>query len=138
MARVAMLPHQPGEPILVGGAAHTDQIRQQLRDVGVRPRVIVEEPEGRNTAPAIALAAELLVNDAPDALLLVMPADHIIGDPHGFADAVEKGIDAASGGSLVTFGITPQTPETGYGYIKKGSSSGSHFAVAAFTEKPDF
>ena len=98
------------------------------------------EPTGRNTAPAIALAAHYVASQvAPDALMLVLPADHLIRDEPVFNDAVQKAKDLAARDYLVTFGIYPTHPETGYGYIRKGkriANSGGH-EVAAFVEKPD-
>ena len=98
------------------------------------PAIIVLEPVGRNTAPALTLAALTLLKTAPDdELMLVMPADHVIQDNKKFHAAVREGIALAEKGQLVTFGIVPATPETGYGYIKKGDGN----EVAAFVEKPD-
>jgi mannose-1-phosphate guanylyltransferase/mannose-1-phosphate guanylyltransferase/mannose-6-phosphate isomerase len=107
------------------------------------PEAIYLEPTGRNTAPAIALAALHLANSktaASDTLMLVLPADHVINDQASFSDAVNQAAQAASLGKLVTFGVTPTAPETGYGYIKAGkrlSSDSGAFEVARFVEKPD-
>lgn len=108
------------------------QLHQQAGD---RTEGIILEPVGRNTAPAIALAA--LAAEKPDELLLVMPSDHVLRDIDAFRQAVDKGAEAARNGKLVTFGIVPSAPHTGYGYIKAGSDHGGYADVAAFVEKPD-
>lgn len=120
-------------PIVVANAAHADAIESQLADIGCAPAALVLEPVGRNTAPAIALAALA----APDALLLVMPSDHVIGDAAAFRAAIDRAVPLAEDGWLVTFGIEPQRPETGFGYIKLGEaiSDGVH-RVERFVEKP--
>jgi mannose-1-phosphate guanylyltransferase/mannose-1-phosphate guanylyltransferase/mannose-6-phosphate isomerase len=120
-------------PIVVANAAHADAIEAQLDAVGCKPRALVLEPAGRNTAPAIALAA--LVD--PEALLLVMPSDHVIGDVDAFRAAIDQAAPLAEQGWLVTFGIAPEHPETGFGYIKLGEplADGVH-RVDRFVEKP--
>ncbi|MEX0958189.1 MAG: mannose-1-phosphate guanylyltransferase/mannose-6-phosphate isomerase [Burkholderiales bacterium] len=113
---------------------------EQLRDIGVTPLVQVLEPVGRNTAPAIAVAALEAVARDRDAVLLVLPADHLIRDIPHFHAAVFKAAQLAATGRLVTFGIVPSAPETGYGYIERGDSIAKvagGFAVAQFVEKPD-
>lgn len=133
-------------PIVVCNAAHCELVAAQLSDLGIEPAAIVLEPEGRNTAPAIAVAALLATGrgtraagtDAgPDPVLLVLPADHLIVDVDAFGDAVAQAVRAAEAGRLVTFGVVPTAPETGYGYIERGPSEGDWFAVARFVEKPD-
>ncbi len=122
------------DPLLVCNEEHRFLIAEQLRQLGKKPADIVLEPVGRNTAPALTLAALTLMKTAPDdALMLVMPADHVIQDVKEFHSAVKVGAVLAERGQLVTFGIVPTAPETGYGYIKKGDGSD----VAAFVEKPD-
>lgn len=124
-------------PIVVCNDAHRFIVAEQLRAVGVEPKAIIIEPQGRNTAPAIAVAAQV-VSDDPDALLLVMPSDHLIRKPEAFRIAVGTAVSLAEDGRLVTFGITPSEPSTAYGYIKQGSAfQGDAFDVAAFVEKPD-
>lgn len=120
-------------PIVVANAAHADAIEAQLSQIGCAPSALVLEPAGRNTAPAIALAALA----APDALLLVMPSDHVIGDVAAFRAAVDRAAPFAEQGWLVTFGIEPDRPETGFGYIKLGEplANGVH-KVERFVEKP--
>lgn len=122
-------------PIVVANARHTDMIEEQLAAVGCQPQALILEPVGRNTAPAIALAA-LCAND-PGAPLLVMPSDHVIEDVEAFLTAIEAALPMVEQGWLVTFGITPDAPETGYGYIKvgKGVAPGVH-QVDRFVEKP--
>ncbi len=125
-------------PLVVANEEHRFMIAEQLRVVGIDPSAIILEPEGRNTAPAVALAALRLAADDPDALMLVMPSDHVIGDVAAFHGAVEAGARAAAADRLVTFGITPERPETGYGYIEAGDAlTDGVRAVRRFVEKPD-
>lgn len=123
-------------PIVVAQASHADMIAQQLDAIGLPDARIILEPMGRNTAPAIALAA-LAVEDAASALL-VMPSDHVIQDVSAFRDAVARALPLVADGWLVTLGITPDAPETGYGYIRLGESVGDGVqSVTRFVEKPD-
>ncbi len=126
-------------PLLVANEEHRFIIAEQLREIGTAPRALLLEPAGRNTAPAACVAALALVESDPDPLMLLMPSDHIIEDAGAFAEAVDRAAAAARGGSLVTFGITPERPETGYGYIRRGDAlrgiSGV-FQIAEFVEKP--
>jgi mannose-1-phosphate guanylyltransferase/mannose-1-phosphate guanylyltransferase/mannose-6-phosphate isomerase len=122
-------------PIVVAAGRHRGEIAAQLQAVGAEPRLLILEPCGRNTAAAIALAA---LESAPEALLLVMPSDHVIGRPEAFLAAVAAAIPHANRNYLVTFGITPTRPETGYGYIQRGAElGGGAWAVHRFVEKPD-
>jgi mannose-1-phosphate guanylyltransferase/mannose-6-phosphate isomerase len=101
---------------------------------------IVLEPLGRNTAPALTLAAQAAIKNGADPVLLVMPADHVILDGAAFQDAVRQGAALAEQGAVVTFGITPDAPETGYGYIQAGEAYDAAAAqrrIARFVEKPD-
>ncbi|MDX1796818.1 MAG: sugar phosphate nucleotidyltransferase, partial [Hydrogenovibrio sp.] len=98
---------------------------------------IILEPVGRNTAPAIALAALAAAETNPEELLLIMPSDHVLRNSDAFRAAVVKGAEAASRGKLVTFGIVPDSPHTGYGYIQAGPAGDGYAEVAAFVEKPD-
>lgn len=134
-ARRTLDPARFDPPIIVANAAHADAIEAQLARVGVTPQALILEPAGRNTAPAIALAA--LAAD-PGRVLLVMPSDHVITNPGAFRDAIETALPLADDGWLVTFGIEPDAPETGYGYIQTGESiaTGAH-RVLRFVEKPD-
>src|SRR6202012_1407616 len=112
--------------------AHRFLVAEQLRALNAKPQAIVLEPFGRNTAPAIALAALAAKRDAGefDPLLLVPPADHVIRDTAKFLQAVRTALPAAEAGQLVTFGIVPGTPETGYGYIQRGDASGAVFKIS--------
>jgi mannose-1-phosphate guanylyltransferase/mannose-6-phosphate isomerase len=126
-------------PLLVANEEHRFIIAEQLREIAAVPRALLLEPVGRNTAPAACIAALALTEAEPDALMLVMPSDHTIGDLAAFAGAVERAATAARAGALVSFGIAPQRAETGYGYIRRGGElEGAEgvFAVAEFVEKP--
>ncbi|HUN25658.1 MAG TPA: mannose-1-phosphate guanylyltransferase/mannose-6-phosphate isomerase [Steroidobacteraceae bacterium] len=147
-----------GAPVIVCNEAHRFLVAEQLRQIHIEPRAIVLEPCGRNTAPAIALAAHAAFGGAPsgagaaaagasaaaplgstgqaDPVLLILPADHVIRDVPAFQKAVRAALPAAEAGALVTFGIVPSTPETGYGYIERGAASGEVFRIARFIEKP--
>jgi len=121
-------------PIVVCNESHRFLIAQQLQEIGVTGASIVLEPKGRNTAPAIALAAlEAEHKNLEDALLLVLPADHVIRDVTAFEKAIQQAAELAALDALVTFGVQPTRPETGYGYIRAGDD----FAVAEFVEKPN-
>ena len=120
-------------PVLVCNEEHRFLVAEQLRDMNVAPADIVLEPVGRNTAPALTLAALAATSGGEDPLLLVMPADHVIRDIAAFHAAVRQATELAEQGRLVTFGIVPQSAETGYGYIRRGQDH----EVAAFIEKPD-
>ncbi|HXC40147.1 MAG TPA: mannose-1-phosphate guanylyltransferase/mannose-6-phosphate isomerase [Burkholderiales bacterium] len=135
--RAATLP-QAQPPIIVSSDDHRFFAAQQLAEIGIQPSRIVLEPVARNTAPALAAAA-LAAGEANDAVLLVLPADHLIRDEAAFAQAVKLGTRAAAAGAMVAFGIVPQSPETGYGYIEQGPALGHEgcFRVARFVEKPD-
>ena len=113
---------------------HRFFVAEQLRAINKLGSIILE-PEGRNTAPAIALAA--LMEKKDDPLLLVLAADHVITDVKSFTDSVKKAVPLAEQGKLVTFGIVPAEAHTGYGYIKVGDETGDGFLVDAFREKPD-
>jgi mannose-1-phosphate guanylyltransferase / mannose-6-phosphate isomerase len=126
-------------PLVVANEEHRFIIAEQLRDISVPARALLLEPVGRNTAPAACIAALSLLETEPDPMMLVMPSDHTIRDRGAFAAAVERAAVAANAGALVTFGIAPERPETGYGYIRRGSGiEGIEgvFAVAEFVEKP--
>ena len=126
-------------PVIVCNEAHRFLVAEQLRALRITPRAIVLEPFGRNTAPAIALAALAALRDSGgvDPLLLVLPADHVIRDTAVFQQAVRTALPAAEQGQLVTFGIVPGAPETGYGYIQRGLPHGDVYGIARFIEKPD-
>jgi len=122
-------------PIVVANARHADLVEQQLADAGAIPQALILEPAGRNTAPAIALAA--IAAGGGDDALLVMPSDHVIDDVPAFHAAIEAAMPLVSQGWLVTFGIAPDSPEIGYGWIQIGDAlqPGVH-SVARFVEKP--
>ena len=127
-------------PLVVCGNEHRFLVAEQLREIGVKPLGILLEHVGRNTAPAVAAAAHFLRNIDPDAVMLVLPADHVIENNEAFAAAVAKAARLVEGGALATFGIVPRSPETGYGYIHRGAATAGldgSFKVDRFVEKPD-
>ena len=138
----ALLNSQP--PILVCNSEHRFLIQEQCEAIKIKPEAIYLEPAGRNTAPAIALAAFHLAQIDENAMMLVLPADHVVDDQTSFAQAVETAIVIAQEGYLVTFGVVPHAPETGYGYIKVGEAISfatptllTAYRVQSFCEKPD-
>ncbi|KLN95752.1 mannose-1-phosphate guanylyltransferase/mannose-6-phosphate isomerase [Moellerella wisconsensis] len=136
IARLENLEHQP--PLFICNEEHRFIVAEQLRQENVKHNGIILEPVGRNTAPAIALAAIHALQNGDDPLLLVLAADHVIQDNVAFTNAIKTAMEAAQNGALITFGIEPTTPETGYGYIKKGNSINNKlYHVASFVEKPD-
>ena len=125
------------EPLVICNEAHRFMVQAQLARAGSRPRAILLEPKGRGTAPALTLAAVHCVT-ADDPVLLAMPSDHSVADEAQFRRAVERGAALARQGFIVTFGVPPRSPETGYGYIRAGRAMGADAAhVEAFVEKPD-
>ncbi len=113
-------------------------VTEQLAEVGLDPAAILIEPEGRNTAPAILAAAIYLAQSNPDTLMLVAPSDHVVPDTAAFQTAVARGTAAAQAGEMVTFGITPTHPETGYGYLEMAGTPESDIVkLSRFVEKPD-
>ena len=125
-------------PIIICNEAHRFIVAEQMQEIGVTPLRLVLEPVGRNTAPAIAAAALILVKTDPDAIMAVLPSDHVITDRPGFFDALGPAGRAAAAGHLVTFGMKPAAPETGYGYIQQGQAlPEGGFKVERFIEKPD-
>ena len=123
------------ESITICNEEHRFFVAEQLREIDALGKIILE-PVGRNTAPAIALAA--FAEKENDQLLLILAADHVIGDQSAFSDAVMKAVPLAEAGKLVTFGIVPTEPHTGYGYIEAGSVLSGAYEVCSFKEKPDF
>jgi mannose-1-phosphate guanylyltransferase/mannose-6-phosphate isomerase len=127
-------------PLLVCGNDHRFMVAEQLREIGITPLGILLEPVGRNTAPAVAAAAHYLKAIDPEAVMLVLPADHVIKDNDAFKDAVMRAAATVGHGALATFGIVPQAPETGYGYIRRGAPEDGEdecYKVDRFVEKPD-
>jgi mannose-1-phosphate guanylyltransferase/mannose-6-phosphate isomerase len=147
-----------GPPIVVCNDSHRFMVAEQLRESGGAAQAIILEPVGRNTAPAVAVAALVALEKSRtsasgpgaaaalaggstagvvDPVLLVLPADHVIRNVEAFQSAVKAGLAAANAGKLVTFGVVPDRPETGYGYIRRAQGAGPSYPVAEFVEKPD-
>lgn len=127
------------DPWVVCNAEHRHLVGKQLFEAGFRPENIILEPVGRNTAPAAAAAALVVAKSDPEALILILPADHVMEDEAAFQRAVSAASSQVERGKLATFGIVPSYPETGYGYIKVGAPINEVVAeVAEFVEKPDF
>ncbi|GJI91836.1 MULTISPECIES: mannose-1-phosphate guanylyltransferase/mannose-6-phosphate isomerase [Duganella] len=127
-------------PLVVCGNEHRFLVAEQMREIKTAPLGILLEPVGRNTAPAVAVAANYLTAIDPDAMMLVLPADHVIENVDAFYAAVGQAAALAADGALATFGIVPTGPETGYGYIQSGKAvagGNNGFAVDRFVEKPD-
>jgi mannose-1-phosphate guanylyltransferase/mannose-1-phosphate guanylyltransferase/mannose-6-phosphate isomerase len=129
-------------PLLICNQDHRFMIAEQMRELNVRAEGVILEPQGRNTAPAVAVAALFLARraDADRRLMLVMPSDHVISDLAGFKAVVDTAARAADAGALVSFGIRPTRAETGYGYVRKGAPLDGQpgcFRMAEFVEKPD-
>ncbi len=127
-------------PIVVANSEQRFLVTEQVHQAGIVPLAVALEPVGRNTAPAIAVAAKMALEDSPEAMLLVLPSDHIIADGEAFAAVVAQAAVAAQKGHLVTFGIQPTEPHTGYGYIERGvalDGLDGVYAVDRFVEKPD-
>lgn len=127
-------------PLLIANQEHRFLIAEQLRSIGVSPTAIVLEPFGRNTAPAAALAALLLVREDPEAVMALFPADHAVADAAALRRALTAAVPATQDGWLITFGVEPTRPETGYGYIRIGETLATHdqvHEVLRFVEKPD-
>jgi mannose-1-phosphate guanylyltransferase len=143
---LARLPSKHQAPVFICNEDHRFLVAEQVKQTNSAKSTILLEPKGRNTAPAVALAALNVLTDNPDALLLVLAADHVIKEAEKFHQAVSVATVAAAKGKLVTFGIVPTHAETGYGYIQKGSKQewpqggnleNETFQVAKFVEKPD-
>ena len=125
-------------PSFVCAAADEQIVRAQCADVGVTPLHIILEPMGKNTAPVAAIVSLLFAGKEDDDLVLLLPADHHIADARQFWDSVAQGVKAAQNGQLITLGIQPDKPETGYGYIRQGEKIADHvYNVQAFVEKPE-
>ncbi|MEQ1669489.1 MAG: mannose-1-phosphate guanylyltransferase/mannose-6-phosphate isomerase [Hyphomicrobium sp.] len=128
-------------PILLCNNDHRFLVREEIERAGIKPRAIILEPVGRNTAPAIAVAALAALRENPAAILAVMPSDHVVKDDVKFMEGVKRAAKVAATGKLVLFGIKPTEAHTGYGYIKQGAPiegfNGGAFKVERFSEKPD-
>jgi mannose-1-phosphate guanylyltransferase/mannose-6-phosphate isomerase len=127
-------------PLIVTNSDFRFVVTEQLAEAGVDPGAILIEPEGRNTAPAVLAAALHLAAADPEAVMLVAPSDHVIPDAAAFRAAIAAGLAAVEAGRIVTFGVTPDRPETGYGYLELSAQpdgSGAPVALTRFVEKPD-
>ena len=127
-------------PLLICNEDHRFIVAEQMRQIGVEPNAILLEPMGRNTAPAVTVAALQATANGEDPLLLVLAADHLIRDAAQFRQAIDAGRQPAEDGRLVTFGIVPTAPETGYGYIEANepfARGPAHAPIKRFVEKPD-
>lgn len=126
-------------PLVVCNEEHRFLVAEQLREINLPARAVILEPQGRNTAPALTVAALSVAQEDPEAILLVMPADHAIKDSAALHTALIEGYQQAASGAMVTFGIVPTAPETGYGYIRsvKREGHGTARILAEFIEKPD-
>ncbi len=127
-------------PIIICNESHRFIVSEQMRNIDITPHSLILEPIGRNTAPAAALAALKLMEECGNQLMLLLPSDHVINDVVGFQQSIALGAQAARNGTLITFGIKPETPETGYGYIRKSSQmpqTEGCFSVESFIEKPN-
>lgn len=137
LRRLDGLPDE-AEPLLICNEEHRFLVAEQVQSLGKTPEAIILEPQGRNTAPALTVAALALAEHDPATLMVVMPADHVIPDRQAFQAAVIQGSQPARQGELVTFGIVADRPETGYGYIRRGEPLvDGIYRVASFVEKPD-
>ena len=137
LARVAPGPGSPfGPAVVIGNHAYAEQTRAQFEGLDPEPLLILE-PFGRNTAACAAVAAAWKAESDPEGLILLAAADHHMPDPAPFRRAVASAVEAARSGRIVTFGVKPSHPETGYGYIRQGAPLGEVFEAAAFVEKPD-
>lgn len=126
------------KPIIVCNEEHRFLVAEQVRNIELKAEAIILEPTGRNTAPAVAVAAFQAIKTDAEAVLLVMPADHVVQDVDAFSVAISIGLPKALDGKLVTFGIIPESPETGYGYIRRGDDAGdSCYTISEFVEKPE-
>ena len=127
-------------PLLLCSEAHRFLVAEQMQEIGVQPRAIVLEPMGRNTAPAAAVAALIVADEDPEGIIVLLPSDHVVRDQESFAKAVALAADAAQEKHIVTFGMAPSGPETGYGYVHRGvqlEKLDGAFRVQSFVEKPD-
>jgi mannose-1-phosphate guanylyltransferase / mannose-6-phosphate isomerase len=128
-------------PILLCNNDHRFLVREEVDRSGLKPHAIVLEPIARNTAPAIAVAALVALKDNPNAILAIMPSDHVVKDEKRFAEDVKRAAEVAASGKLVLFGVKPTEPHTGYGYIRQGAAlpgfESTAYAVDSFAEKPD-
>lgn len=125
------------EPVVVCNEAHRFVVAEQLNQIGMKEPEIMLEPIARNTAPAIAAACCQVMKNDKDAVVIILPSDHVIKNKSAFQAAVKKAVQEAEKGFLVTFGIVPTEPNTGYGYIKTGKEENGSFELERFVEKPN-
>jgi mannose-1-phosphate guanylyltransferase/mannose-6-phosphate isomerase len=137
LQQLAAAPFEVAPPLTVGNEEHRFMALDQLRELGQPVGHLLLEPSGRNTAPAMTLAALAAAQDGVDPVLVVTPADHVIPDRAAFTRAMHEAIRAAADGAVVCMGITPDRPETGYGYIQSAPAEGAARTVTQFVEKPD-
>lgn len=123
-------------PIILCNNEHRFLVAEQLQEIGLFDARIVLEPVSRNTAPAALIAALIASKEGDDALVLLMPSDHVMTDEKGFRRTIKKELKSAENGRIVTFGVRPDSPETGYGYIETEQESDNVFDVVRFVEKP--
>jgi mannose-1-phosphate guanylyltransferase/mannose-6-phosphate isomerase len=125
-------------PVVISNQRYAGLIREQLAEIGVEPGAVILEPMARNTAAVAAVAARHIAETDPDGLALLLPSDHFIGQPDVFVSAVTEAARMAKSGYITTFGIKPNRPETGFGYIQRGNTiDGSLYEVTEFKEKPN-
>jgi len=137
---IMRLPDEVSEPLIICNEAHRFIVAEQLRQIKSSNKGIILEPIGKNTAPAIAIAAMNLLNEKKDPILLVLSADHVIDDNKKFSNSIKIASKIANKGKMVAFGVQPNKPETGYGYIevaKSNNSKDDYYNIISFTEKPN-
>jgi len=135
---ILRLPEDVAEPLIICNEEHRFLAAEQLREIGKKTKGIILEPEGRNTAPAIALAALQFINKGEDPILLVLPADHLIKNIEAFHQSITIANDLAEKNKLITFGVVPDKAETGYGYIEANiNNTDDYYSIKSFTEKPN-
>lgn len=132
LIRLASMP-EAAPPLVIAGSGHLDLVGEAAERVGVPPELMIVEPDGRNTAPAAVAAA---LASSSDDVLVILPSDHLIGDEEAFRVVVRQAAEIAARGHIVTLGVVPSRPETGYGYIERGDPVGPAYRVARFKEKP--
>ena len=134
---ILRLPKDVAEPLIICNEEHRFLAAEQLREIGKKTKGIILEPEGRNTAPAVALAALQFINKGEDPILLVLSADHLIKNIEAFHQSITIASELAENNKLITFGIVPDKAETGYGYIEANiNNTDDYYSIKSFTEKP--
>jgi len=134
---ILRLPEDVAEPLIICIEEHRFLAAEQLREIGKKTKGIILEPEGRNTAPAVALAALQFINKGEDPILLVLSADHLIENIEAFHQSITIASELAENNKLITFGVVPDKAETGYGYIEANiNNTDDYYSIKSFTEKP--